>query len=164
MIPHVLCAVVLHCSSMMCVDCTMLTHVMLCVCVCVCLCVCVCVFRSECEKQVNGYSGAKYKKFKTREEAEAFVLSEGFSSSSGQQSHAMPHYSSESPDSPASGQPHRVTHGKHEAGLLSWLLHERERILLYLLEMGCRPYRRFNQNALVYFRAKCTDTHHYSEG
>ena len=85
----------------------MLTHMSRCV------CVCVCVFRSECDEQVKGYSGAKYKKFSTQEKAEAFVLSEGFSSSSGQQSYATPHYSSESPDPPAGGQPHRAAHGKY---------------------------------------------------
>ena len=84
-----------------------------------CVCMCVCVFRPECEKQVKGYPAAVHQKFKTRGEAEAFVWSKEHCSSSGQQSHAMPHNSSESPDPPASGQSHSAAHGKYEASQLA---------------------------------------------
>ena len=39
-------------------------------------------------------------------------------------------------------------------GLLSWLFHERQKVLRCHLETGWKPCQRFNQDALVFFRAK----------
>ena len=123
-------------------------HVRVCVCTYVHMsvcCVCVHVCRSECAEQVNRYPRAAFKKFSSHREAEAFAnSSEGYGCSGGQRarhydqrrcfqgacppsraiSYTTSHYSSESADSPVSGQRHGLTCGMYEVGLHSWLLHE----------------------------------------